>query len=128
MKALADIEVTLADGTVLVLHQVDVNGITAADARVDGETAYFEYVPTNESDKVSTLESEKAIAQQKADEEAAKAAEEAEEAGDSEEATYEEEVYYEDAYSGGDGGGSYVDDSAVGSGNEEACVPDIVLR
>lgn len=111
-KRLADIAISFADGSACELHEVDVHDIAAADLRLDGDVAYLEYTAAGTSKKVSTQDAEKAVAQQAAD---AAAQEEGTEGGseDGGEA-YEEEVY--------------IDDSAVGDGDEESCVPDIVLR
>lgn len=139
LKKLADILVTLADGATFELHQVDVYGIESAEVRLEGETVYLQYVAKS-GESVSTLESEKAIAQQRAEEAAAAeaaAAAAAEEAAAAEPETAAPDEYYEYDYSydngyddswGYDDSSYYVDDSAVGGGDEEQCIPDIVLR
>ena len=145
VKRLADMSVTIPGGEVYELHQVDVYDIASSELRLEGEIAYLDYT-TKGGEHVSTLESERAIAQQAAQEKPAEAAEAAPAAPAAEQAPASDENYAYDEgydsgyandydygynsgydYNGGGGGGS-VDDSAVGSGDEAACIPDIVLR
>ena len=115
----ADFSVTLADGSAYELHQIPVYDIVEATMRLEGDIAYVEY--ENEAgDATSTLEAEKELAAQ-----AAAAAAEAEAAAAA--AAQAEAAAAQEAYSN-DSGATYVDDSAVGSGSEEACIDDIVLR
>ena len=122
VKRLADCMLVLSDESSVELHQLDVYDIASAEVRLDGQVAYLEYESANTHETVSTLESEKAIAQQKADAEAAQA--QAEPAA----APAEAAPAYEGTSETYDSSSTWVNDSAVGSGDEAACVPDIVLR
>ncbi len=131
LKPMVDILITLSDGTQVELHQVTVYSIDKAAVRAEGDVAYIEFSTEESASLQSTLESEKAIAQQKADEaQQAEAQTQGDGEGEWDEGYVEEwsePAYYEEpAYE------EYVppapDDSAVGGGNEEACIDDVVIR
>ena len=115
LKPMGDIKLKLADDTELVLHQVVVNDVAGASARVVDGIAFLEYQSVADGSAVSTLEAERAIIKE-AEEKAAAAEAEAQA---QQQAQNEQYVDY---------GTTYVDDSAVGSGDEAACVDDIVLN
>ena len=131
LNPMADILLTMADGSQVELHQVTVYAMSTATVRAEGDIAYLEFTASDGTSSQSTLESEKAIAQQKAEAAAQQAAAEQQQqaeaqpqgdaAGAAEPVYYEQPTYEEYVPPA-------VDDSSVGGGSEEACIDDVVLR
>lgn len=132
LNPMADILLTMADGSQVELHQVTVYAMSKASVRAEGDVAYLEFTASDGTSSQSTLESEKAIAQQKAEAAAQQAQAEQQQqqaeaqtqgdgAGAAEPVYYEQPTYEEYVPPA-------VDDSSVGGGSEEACIDDVVLR
>ncbi|MBQ9069406.1 MAG: hypothetical protein IJ131_10205 [Eggerthellaceae bacterium] len=74
LEARADMQLTLEDGTELVLHQLNLSDIKDAEVRVNGDVAYLDYTSIASGSKVSTLEAEQSISKNQTADAAAGAA------------------------------------------------------
>lgn len=122
LKTLYQGVINFADGTAVVVHDLNLSEISELRLRISMEgLGYVEY--TNSSgQRESTLESEKAL--RDAEEAAVKAAAEAAEAAAAEEAAAQAAAQNQPVYDyGGSSGGSY-----SGGQSADQCVDDLVLK